>query len=99
MPRGSHLAQLYRQRGAEARRERRLLLLNLRKGYLKQGEWFGSKVYLSQIQQLVLSERLAGEEDDGMRQSPRSASEVGASASTSCGGSIGDLRSTSHHSL
>lgn len=75
--------------------ERRLLLLNLRKGYLKQGEWFGSKVYLSQIQQLVLSERLAGEDDDDMHQSPRSASEVGASASTSGGGSIGDLRSTS----
>ena len=29
------------------RGERRLLLLNLRKGYLKQGEWFGTKVYLS----------------------------------------------------
>ena len=38
--------------------ERRVLLLNLRKGYFKVGELFGTKVYLSQIQALKLrSER------------------------------------------
>lgn len=70
--------------------ERRLLQLNLRKGYLKQGEWFGSKIYLSQIQRLVLSERLAEDEEDS--------ASSGASASSGWGGSMSDVRGTLRHS-
>ena len=51
------------RRTPAAQGERRPLILNLRKGYLKQGEWFGSKIYLSQVQSAALGECMAGEEE------------------------------------
>jgi hypothetical protein len=75
---------LLRFRTIEAGEVRRLLL-NLRKGYFKHGDIFGTKVYLSQVQEVILDEldvmRLGGAIESSERVS--SSDEEGGHASSS----------------